>query len=265
MSDAWVHVTHTPSSQHVQTAGPMSKTLGDAAWQVSAALTAKNIGFPPLMTAAAFSCVCARGLSAREDIVQYTHERMLRAGWAWQCNREQCSALTPSSGLENLPCVGVSMCADAAPLVSYTPPLTPTAHTHTGGGLNFMGVASALEIDSVAVTSALAVDNALGLLYFPLCGYLCRFVPASQIAQVGAREQGEGSAAEEGGGAGETHTLDSVAAALCMGCVIAALADKLGAVFGSLSLSLFSLRRRHVPYPITFNPPPHLAPVLPPP
>jgi hypothetical protein len=94
-----------------------------------------------------------------------------------------------------------------------------------------MGVASALEIDSVAVTSALAVDNALGLLYFPLCGYLCRFVPASQIAQVGAREQGEGSAAEEGGGAGETHTLDSVAAALCMGCVIAALADK--AVFYS--------------------------------
>jgi uncharacterized membrane protein len=31
-----------------------------------------------------------------------------------------------------------------------------------GGGLNFMGVASALDIDSAAVTSALAVDNALG-------------------------------------------------------------------------------------------------------
>jgi uncharacterized membrane protein len=31
-----------------------------------------------------------------------------------------------------------------------------------GGGLNFMGVASALDIDSAALTSALAVDNALG-------------------------------------------------------------------------------------------------------
>ena len=80
------------------------------------------------------------------------------------------------------------------------------------------------------------------MLYFPLCGYLCRFVPANEIAQrsVGQRggcEQGGESGLEEGRKE-ETHTLSSLAGALCVGCVIAALADKLAAVYGCVCLCL---------------------------
>jgi len=98
-----------------------------------------------------------------------------------------------------------------------------------GGGLNFMGVANTLNIDSAAVTSALAVDNLLGLLYFPLCGYLCRFVPSHEVAPVAENDalDSAGPKLPDAGGLG-THTLQSLAGALCAGTVIAAVASKLG-------------------------------------
>ena len=93
-----------------------------------------------------------------------------------------------------------------------------------GGGLNFMGVSTALSIDGAAVTSALAVDNVLGLLYFPLCGYLCRFVPPGEVAPVAHQAAGARAAAHD------VHTLESVAGALSAGTVIAAVSAKLGAL-----------------------------------
>jgi hypothetical protein len=81
------------------------------------------------------------------------------------------------------------------------------AAKNIGGGLNFMGVVEAFDIDKLVVTSALAVDNLLGLLYFPLCGYLCNFVPPAEIkekSQSGrvGRDSGAGGAQEVGGGVG---------------------------------------------------------------
>ena len=47
-----------------------------------------------------------------------------------------------------------------------------------------------VQVDTAAVATALAVDNVLGLLYFPFCGYLCRFAH-------------EGRDKDEGGTTGE--------------------------------------------------------------
>ena len=104
-----------------------------------------------------------------------------------------------------------------------------------GGGLNFMGVADALQVNSVAVTSALAVDNLLGLLYFPLCGYLCQFVPRHEVERGGEDARGSkasviqpvGSEDDVGQGPTGAQALPSMAGAVCLGTVIAALAAKI--------------------------------------
>ena len=51
------------------------------------------------------------------------------------------------------------------------------AAKNIGGGLNFVAVASALDVSPVAFASALAVDNVMALIYFPLVAMLGRGTP----------------------------------------------------------------------------------------
>lgn len=78
-----------------------------------------------------------------------------------------------------------------------------------------------VQVDTAAVATALAVDNVLGLLYFPFCGYLCRFAHEG-------RDKDEGGTTGEFSGGGEAHTIQSLAGALCLATSIAALAGKVG-------------------------------------
>ena len=51
------------------------------------------------------------------------------------------------------------------------------AAKNIGGGLNFVAVAAALGVSPVAFTTALAVDNVMALVYFPLVSTLGRGLP----------------------------------------------------------------------------------------
>jgi len=48
------------------------------------------------------------------------------------------------------------------------------AAKNIGGGLNFLAVCDALSVSQASIGLALAVDNVLGLLYFPLISYISR-------------------------------------------------------------------------------------------
>ena len=48
------------------------------------------------------------------------------------------------------------------------------AAKNIGGGLNFVAVAAALRLSPAAFAAALAVDNVMALVYFPLCAWLGR-------------------------------------------------------------------------------------------
>ena len=48
------------------------------------------------------------------------------------------------------------------------------AAKNVGGGLNFVAVAAALQLAPMPMAAALAVDNVMALVYFPLCSWLGR-------------------------------------------------------------------------------------------
>lgn len=53
------------------------------------------------------------------------------------------------------------------------------AAKNIGGGLNYMGVASALQLSPTALATGLTVDNLLGLLYFPFISFIGSFASHS--------------------------------------------------------------------------------------
>ena len=73
--------------------------------------------------------------------------------------------------------VGLHLCS--APLIAAfgvdgIKAATALAAKNIGGGLNFVGVAAALRLSPGAFAAALAVDNVMALLYFPLCTWIGR-------------------------------------------------------------------------------------------
>ena len=94
------------------------------------------------------------------------------------------------------------------------------AAKNIGGGLNFVAVAGALRLAPAPLAAALAADNIMALLYFPLCSYLGRNEPdpyaaADSGAKPAAAAEASAPAAE---GEDEVARLSS-ALALGVGAV----------------------------------------------
>ncbi|KAL3927555.1 MAG: hypothetical protein SGPRY_002770 [Prymnesium sp.] len=56
------------------------------------------------------------------------------------------------------------------------------AAKNIGGGINFVAVSGALGLSPAAVGAALAADNVMALLYFPMCSWLGREQPEERIS-----------------------------------------------------------------------------------
>ncbi|EKX34480.1 hypothetical protein GUITHDRAFT_147179 [Guillardia theta CCMP2712] len=97
-----------------------------------------------------------------------------------------------------------------------------------GGGLNFMGVVDALGIDGNFVSAALAVDNVLGLLYFPFVMWLGRNHPGDKEAARGGEVESE---AAPGGSQRAELTLETLSGALFISFGIAAASNALNGMF----------------------------------
>lgn len=98
-----------------------------------------------------------------------------------------------------------------------------------GGGLNFMAVADIFNISPVGITTGLAVDNILGLLYFPTLSWLGNTEYCQQEATKGLeRQQNEKKKAEnEIGDNKDGEELENYLTVLALGLTVAALAELL--------------------------------------
>lgn len=97
-------------------------------------------------------------------------------------------------------------------------------------GLNFMAVASLLSISPKSLGIGLAVDNVLGLIYFPLVSYLGRsckpeIVPTEEKSTIEARSD-------------DAVEVGALTTALSLGLGIAALSEWLGIKFGVASINV---------------------------
>jgi len=96
-----------------------------------------------------------------------------------------------------------------------------------GSGLNFLAVVEALRVPPVLVAAALAGDNLLGLLYFPLASGL---MPAATSPPAAEREKGQESAGpgEDSGRSGRAGTVwRSAISTLLLASAIAAVSKAL--------------------------------------
>ena len=75
-----------------------------------------------------------------------------------------------------------------------------------GGGLNFVAVAAALQLSPAPFAAALAMDNIMALVYFPLCAWLGRNDPDPRVSA------GEGSPPSIASGATSTAPPPATAA-----------------------------------------------------
>lgn len=116
-----------------------------------------------------------------------------------------------------------------------------------GGGLNFMQVASALAVSPASIGTALAVDNILGLIYFPFISYLGRNCSAenpqsielqkSTINEQNNRQTQTAPLADVSAESDETgkYDLSSTTPALALGLIITAVSELLERKFGVVS------------------------------
>ena len=138
-----------------------------------------------------------------------------------------------------------------APLVSAFGPdgfkvVAALAAKNVGGGINFVAVAGALRLSGAPFAAALAADNLMALVYFPLCSYLGRKEPdpfptadgggvdgggaaaltaASPSTQPGASGGGGGGG---GGGAEDEASVARLSSALAVGVAVMAVSRRLG-------------------------------------
>jgi uncharacterized membrane protein len=110
-----------------------------------------------------------------------------------------------------------------------------------GGGLNFFAVTNALGLSPATVGAGLAVDNLLGLCYFPFVSWLG--APYDENGAAPASVEGTtrvtGSAMEvkEGKG-GEPDVVERMMTALAVGTVTAAAAEAVAGAAGAPALSV---------------------------
>lgn len=92
-----------------------------------------------------------------------------------------------------------------------------------GGGLNFMSVASSLDVSGTTMATGLAVDNLLGLVYFPLISFLGRKIP-SEASSISDGKDGNFIVAVN---TDTNNSLDSenVTTALSIGLTISAISE----------------------------------------
>ena len=102
-----------------------------------------------------------------------------------------------------------------------------------GGGLNFVAVAAALRMSPLAFATALAVDNVMALVYFPLVAWLGRGLPdlpAADAVVCDATAEGDAETSPLATGTLEARTDDGrQGAALAVGLVATAASRVLAA------------------------------------
>jgi len=105
-----------------------------------------------------------------------------------------------------------------------------------GGGLNFMSVVDALQVSPATVGVGLAIDNVLGLLYFPFVSWLGRNHVGDGDGVVLGRKKG--AAVYSGGGEIDVYT---VLGAVSIGLLITAAAEQISKLcsFPAITISTF--------------------------
>ena len=118
------------------------------------------------------------------------------------------------------------------------------AAKNIGGGLNFVAVAGALGLSPAPLAAALAADNVMALVYFPLCSYLGRNEPDPYAGEAQAEAEAAAAAAAGGGGevakAGDAEaeadedeaSVSRLGSALALGVAAVALSRRLCPVAG---------------------------------
>ena len=112
------------------------------------------------------------------------------------------------------------------------------AAKNIGGGLNFVAVAGALGLSPAPLAAALAADNVMALVYFPLCSYLGRDEPDPYAGEAAAEVEAAAAAAAAGGGGeveraevaeddGDEASVSRLGSALALGVAAVALSRRL--------------------------------------
>ena len=106
-----------------------------------------------------------------------------------------------------------------------------------GGGLNFFAVTNAVGLSPATVGAGLAVDNLLGLCYFPFVSWL-----AAPYSENGVEMATTSSAAVDAADAapkgGDTDVVERMMTALAVGTITAAAAEALANAAGAPALSV---------------------------
>ena len=127
----------------------------------------------------------------------------------------------------------ISLLADASTLMKYGSPsvfsspedmwkiASALTAKNIGGGLNFMSVADALKVTPATVGVGLAIDNVLGLLYFPFVSWLGR-------NHVGDGGTGAGKSTEQRSStSGGERDVFNLLIAISVGLLITAVAEQI--------------------------------------
>ena len=107
-----------------------------------------------------------------------------------------------------------------------------------GGGLNFMAVADILKISPITISLGLAVDNLLGLLYFPLISSLGTAANTSISEEKALLPSNPKDTPPKDQGVSPERELESFSTALAVGLVLAAVSDKLGVLLHVPSIAM---------------------------
>jgi len=108
-----------------------------------------------------------------------------------------------------------------------------------GGGINFMSVCGALNVQAATIGAGLAVDNLLGLLYFPLISWLGRNhygdgaevgVHQSNISSTSSSSSNSGGVVLDASSEG-TDMVESTVTALSVSMVLVALSEVISSKF----------------------------------
>ncbi|KAG5181490.1 hypothetical protein JKP88DRAFT_270062 [Tribonema minus] len=109
--------------------------------------------------------------------------------------------------------------------------LAALAAKNIGGGLNFVAAAELLHVPSAVCVTALAVDNLLGLLYFPLVGWLGRNEPREPDPAVAAVAVDDGALPPGKAQDPPQDPLQASSSALALGFCLVAASEALAARF----------------------------------